>query len=142
MFSTARLLLVILLSLLCVACSAERNGSREPSEVKYNTAVLKVNWGLYAKSAKTVTIKDPVVISELHAEFVRIKSNTDPRPRVDWKPSGSLTFQRGDAEKWTVVLGITEWTAGGEPNVEYPLSKDLQSRLKRLASDETLSTDK
>ena len=142
MTNPVRNLSATLLSLFCIACTAERNGSSEPPAVKYDAAVLKVNWGLYAKSAKTVTIVDPLVISQLHAEFVGIKSNTDPRPRADWKPSGSLTFQRGGEEKWTVVLGIAEWTPVAEPNVEYPLPKDLQSRLKQLASEDVVNADK
>jgi hypothetical protein len=140
MINPARNLSANLLSLFCIACTTERKGSREPPAVKYDAAVLKVNWGLYARSAKTVTIVDPVVVSQLHTEFVRIKSNTDPRPRADWKPSGSLIFQRGGEEKWTVVLGIAEWTPVAEPNVEYPLPKDVQSTLERVASEERSTT--
>jgi hypothetical protein len=128
----------LLIVIFCTSCNAEGVESTRQDENEFDKAVLSVNRGLYASSARTVEIVDPDKIARLHNAFARIKVGSTVKPRADWKPQGTLTFYRNGKEQRKAILGISEWTQGGASALEYPLQEDLRATLKELAGDKTL----
>jgi hypothetical protein len=125
--------LQIVSALLCGACTDNTREIMPQNQHTYDKAILQVNRGLFAPSATSVAITEADEIAMLHEEFMRIRTASTGKPRADWKPQGTLTFYEGEEQRWKAILGVAEWSEGGTHNIEFPLSKTLQDKLKRLA---------